>query len=307
MRRLAENTNVNVRYIIVVFLFLGRLTIFGQDDLLDLFDEQPTTEYTYATFKTTRIINAQSIENPAKGTLIFLIQHRFGRLNTGAYNFFGLDQSTIRLGFEYGVTDRLAIGIGRSSHLKTFDGFIKYKILRQSTGLRKMPISLTYYGSTDLTSLKWEDMGVEDRTNYFSSRMAFTHQLLVTRKFSNRFSLQLMPTLVHKNLVKYEIDKNNIYSLGLGSRIKITNRTAINLEYFFVFPDQIHTEYDNSLSLGFDIETGGHVFQLVFTNSRAIYDSGYITDTQGSWLNGDIYFGFNISRVFTVVKPKTFK
>ena len=307
MKQLANITNMNIRYIIVVLVILSQFTLQSQEDLLDLFDDEPTTNYTYATFKTTRIINAQSIENPAKGTLIFLIQHRFGRLNTGAYNFFGLDQSTIRLGFEYGITDKLAIGIGRSSHMKTFDGFIKYKILRQSTGLRKMPLSLTYYGSMDLTSLKWKDMGVENRTNYFSSRISYTHQLLVTRKFSNAFSFQLMPTLVHKNLVEYNIDKNDIFSLGLGGRIKITNRTAINFEYFLVFPNQIHTEYDNSLSIGFDIETGGHVFQLIFTNSRAIYDSGYITETHGSWLNGDVYFGFNRSRTFSIIKPKTFK
>lgn len=291
-----------INFIVVIFLICP-IGIEAQDTL----KEKPEIHYTKTTFEATRIINAQSIENPERGVLIFLIQHRFGRLNTGAYNFFGLDQSTIRLGFEYGITKRLAIGIGRSSHLKTFDGFVKYKILRQSTGAKTMPISLSYYGSMDLTSLKWEDMGVENRTNYFSSRIAYTHQLLIARKFSNAFSLQLMPTLVHKNLVKYEVDKNDIFSMGLGGKIKITENTAVNLEYFFVFPNQIHSEYDNSFSIGFDFNTGGHVFQLVFTNSKAIYDSGYITDTHGSWLNGDVYFGFNISRNFTIFSPWRFK
>ncbi len=148
-----------MKKIILILLIIGQFTGLAQDTIKET-SETKTIEYAQATFKTTRIINAQSIENPERGTLIFLIQHRFGRLNTGAYNFFGLDQSTIRLGFEYGITKRLAIGIGRSSHLKTFDGFVKYKILRQSTGAKKMPLSLTYYGSMDLTSLKWEDMGV---------------------------------------------------------------------------------------------------------------------------------------------------
>ena len=169
---------------------------------MDLLGDQPkTTDYTYATFKTTRIINSQSVENPAEGVLMFLIQHRFGRINTGAYEFFGLDQATIRLGLEYGITKRLAVGVGRSSYQKTYDGFLKYKILRQSTGLRKMPLSMSYYVSTAITSLKWEDMGVEDRTNYFSSRVSYTHQLLIARKFSKALSIQLIPTLIHKNLV----------------------------------------------------------------------------------------------------------
>jgi hypothetical protein len=294
-------------------LLLGLLMLSGwsysQDDLMDLFDDdEETVEYAYATFKTTRIINSQSIENPANGVLLFLIQHRFGRLNTGLYELFGLDQATIRLGLEYGITDRLAVGFGRSSFQKTYDGFLKYKIFRQSSGASKMPISLIYYAGMDFNSLKWSDMGVdENRTNYFSSRMAYTHQLLIARKFSNNFSLQLMPTLVHKNLVPTKNDQNNIFSMGVGGRIKFTNRTSLNAEYYYVLPNQVTWEYDNSLSIGFDIETGGHVFQLVFSNSVAMFERGFINETQGEWANGDVYFGFNISRVFTIKKPKTFK
>ncbi len=297
----------NFIYILVVFWGLGNV-VAAQDDLMDLLgNDEPTTNYTYATFKTTRVINAQSVENPAAGVLIFLIQHRFGRLNSGAYELFGLDQATLRLGFEYGITDRLAIGIGRSTYQKTYDGFVKYKIFRQSTGLKEMPVTLIYIATTDIISLKWEDYTNPDRTNYFSSRMSYTHQLLLARKFNKKLSLQLMPTLVHKNLVKYEEDKNNIYSVGIGGRFKITNRTSFNAEYFYVIPDQIHSDYDNSLSLGFDIETGGHVFQLIFTNSKAMFDRGFITETQGKWGNGDVYFGFNISRVFTLKKQGAIK
>jgi hypothetical protein len=297
------------RYLIIGFLTIFfQVTLSAQDDLMDLLSsEQETVDYAYATFKTTRVINSHSVENPAPGVLLFLIQHRFGRLNTGAYELFGLDQASIRLGLEYGITDRLSVGVGRSSFEKTFDGFVKYKILRQSSGARKMPITLSYYGSATITSLKWEDMGVDERTNYFSSRMAYTHMLLIARKFSSSISIQVMPTWVHKNLVPTMEDQNDILSVGIGGRVKLTNRMSINAEYFYTPPDQISYDFNQPFSLGFDIETGGHVFQLHFSNAQAFFDNGYLTETQGEWTKGDIYFGFNISRVFTIKKPAEFK
>lgn len=289
-------------------LIMSIYSLKAQDDLMALFDEEEaTTEYTYATFKTTRVINSHSIENPAPGVLLFMIQHRFGQVNTGPYELFGLDQATIRLGFEYGVNDRLSLGIGRSSFGKTYDGFAKFKVLRQSTGIVNMPLTLSYYASTAVTSLKWQDLGVEERTNYFSSRMTFTHQLLIARKFSSAVSIQLMPTLVHKNLVKTTEDENDIFSLGIGGRVKLTNRMSLNAEYFYTPTSQISYDFDQPFSFGFDIETGGHVFQLHFSNAKAFFDSGYITETRGEWTNGDIYFGFNISRVFTIRKPESFR
>lgn len=292
----------------LLVLFFGFMAsqVRAQDDLMSLLDsEEETVDYTYATFKTTRVVLGQSVENPAPGVLLFLIQHHFGRVNSGAYEFWGLDQATIRLGFEYGINDWLTVGIGRSSYKKTFDGFVKAKILKQSTGAVNMPITLSYFASTSLTSLKWQE---PERKNYFTSRMAFTHQLLLARKFSPAFSLQITPTLVHKNLVPAGEDKNDIFATGIGGRLKLTPRISLNAEYFYVFPDQILTnEYDNALSFGFDIETGGHVFQLFFTNANPIFESGFITETQGQWTEGDIYFGFNISRVFTIVKPDAFK
>jgi hypothetical protein len=289
-------------------LIMSFYSLKAQDDLLALFeDEEPTTEYTFASFKTTRVINSHSIENPAPGVLLFMIQHRFGQVNTGIYELFGLDQATIRLGFEYGVNDRLSLGFGRSSFEKTYDGFAKYKLLRQSTGIVNMPLTLSYYASTAITSLKWQDLGVEERTNYFSSRMAFTHQLLIARKFSSAVSLQLMPTLVHKNLVNTIDDENDIFSVGIGGRVKLTNRMSLNAEYFYTPTSQISYDFDQPFSFGFDIETGGHVFQLHFSNAKAFFDSGYLTETIGEWTNGDIYFGFNISRVFTIRKPESFR
>lgn len=289
-----------------VFICLATSKLNAQTDLMDLFGDEPeTVEFETATFKTTRLVLGHSIENPAPGVLMFLIQHHFGKINSGAYEFWGLDQANIRLGFEYGINDRLAVGIGRSSYKKTFDGFIKGKILRQSTGAKVMPIAVTYFGSISLNSLKWAE---PDRENYFSSRLAFTHQLLIARKFSPGLSFQITPTLVHKNLVLTEEDKNDIFATGFGGRVKLSSRASLNAEYWYVFPDQIiSTPTDNSFSIGFDLETGGHVFQLFCTNSDPIFESGFITETAGKWNKGDVYFGFNISRVFTIVKPKAFK
>ena len=281
---------------------------FAQDEgesLLDLLGEEETTNYASASFKTTRIINSQSIENVAEGVLDFKISHRFGRVNGGLGEFFGLDQATIRLGLDYGITDRLMIGIGRSTVQKAIDGFAKYKLLRQSSGKKNMPVTLSLYSSIMVNAQAWAN---PERENYFSSRLFYTHQILLGRKFSSGTSLMLMPTVVHRNLVESTAIENTVYALGIGGRQKLTNRLALTFEYIYVLPDQIADIYTNSLSIGFDIETGGHVFQLHFTNSLGMMDKQYITETTGEWGAGDIHFGFNISRVFTLKdtreKPK---
>ncbi len=270
----------------------------AQDDLLSLIDEdEPVTTYAEAGFKTTRVINSHSFENTAGGVLDVKISHRFGFLNSGAYNLFGLDDATIRIGADYGITDRIMVGMGRSSVGKTYDAFAKYKFLRQSSGARKMPVSAAYVASIAVQTLKWADPA---RDNYFSSRLYYTHQLLLGRKFSESFSLQLMPTLVHRNLVLNDTDVHDVLAMGAAVRQKLTKRLALNAEYYYNLPDQLEDGFRNSLSIGFDIETGGHVFQLHFTNSTAMIEKGFITETTGNWLDGDIHFGFNISRVFTV-------
>jgi hypothetical protein len=276
---------------------------FAQDEpsLMDLLGEDTEINYAAFTFKSTRVINGHSIENAAKGVMDFRISHRFGRVNSGAAELYGLDVSTIRLGFEYGVTDRLMVGLGRSSFNKVFDGFAKFKILRQSTGAKKMPISLSVFSSVALETVAWAN---PDRENFFSSRLYYAHQILIARKFSKALSLQLSPTLVHRNLVQTNAEKNDVLALGFGGRQKITNRTSFNFEYFYVLPNQIAEGLYDSFSVGFDVETGGHVFQLHFTNSTPMIEKGFITETSGNWSKGDVHFGFNISRVFTVVKAK---
>ncbi len=295
--------------LIVFLLSLNFLTAQKEEDLLSMLGEEETTDYTTATFKTNRIINGHSIENTAGGILDFKISHRFTPLRQGLYDLVGLDGASIRFGFDYGITDRLMIGVGRSSKEKIYDGFAKYKVLRQSTGKKTMPISLSYLIDAQIKSIKFSD---SDRENFFSQRLYYTHQLLIAKKFNERVSLQLMPTLIHRNLTLTKEDKNDVISIGVGGRYKLTKRVALNAEYYYVLPNQLATTYYNSLSLGFDIETGGHVFQLHFTNSQDMTYKGFITETSEDWffkgtdgqmLSG-IRFGFNISRVFTVNRPK---
>ena len=295
----------NSFFLCLAIFLLALAPAFSQDDLMDLFgEEEPTTEFAYATFKTTRIAVGQSIENPPNGNLIFVVSHHFGTVNQGAYEFFGLDQATTRIGFEYGVNDWLALGIGRSTMNKTFDGFVKVKLLRQKSGARNFPFSLSYFGSTAVHTLKWQD---PDRKNYFTSRMSYAHQLLIARKFSNTFSFQLMPTMIHRNLVPREIDQNDVFALGAGGRVKISKRVSVNAEYYYLLPGQTADDFYDTFTIGFDIETGGHVFQLFATNGRGAIEEYYIPQTSGSWLNGDIHIGFNITRAFTIKKPKTFR
>jgi hypothetical protein len=281
----------------------------AQDDLLSMLGEEKTTDYATASFKTDRIINGHSIENTAAGVLDFKISHRFGPVRQSVYDFFGLDGATIRIGFDYGITNRLMVGIGRNSNEKIFDGFLKYRILRQSTGKRNMPVSLSYLIDGQIKTVKFSDT---ERDNKFSSRLFYTHQLLLARKFNNSITLQLMPTLIHRNLVATPEDKNDVMAMGIGGRIKLTKRVAFNAEYYYVPDGQITTNFAQSLSVGVDIETGGHVFQLHFTNTNDMTYKGFITETQEDWffkndedrLLSGIRFGFNISRVFTVKKPK---
>ena len=290
------------RHFLLLFALLlcSQWLVAQEEDLLSMLGEEKTTDFATASFKTNRIINGHSIENTAAGVLDFKISHRFGPVRQGVYDMFGLDAATIRIGFDYGITDRLMIGIGRNGNEKIIDGFAKYKILRQSTGKRNMPVSLSYLVDAQIKTVKFSD---QTRENLFSSRLYYTHQLLIGRKFNNAFTLQLMPTLLHRNLVETKAEKNDVLAMGVAGRIKLTKRVTINAEYYYVLPDQIRPEYTNVLSLGFDIETGGHVFQLHFTNSTDMTYKGFITETTDQWFDG-VRFGFNISRVFTIVKPK---
>lgn len=300
-------TLLTVGFLFVLFSFSSS----AQEDLLELLNAQEDSvrNYTIATFKTTRLVSGHSVETNAEGVLNFMIGHRFGALNTGWRDLWGLDNATVRLGFDYGITDNINIGIGRSSFQKTFDGTFKWKFLRQQSGYKNIPLTATAVAAVYLNSSEWSN---PDRDNLFSSRLAYHYALLVARKFGESVSLQLMPTVVHRNLVPTEEDKNTIVSIGAGTSIKVTNSLRFNAEYYFIPDGQIASDIGglkvrNSLSFGVDLETGGHVFQLHLTNSRGMTEKYLVGENIGSWGNGDIHFGFNVSRVFTLKKPKEFR
>lgn len=294
--------------ILLLFFLSGINPAFAQKEdtssMLSMLDDEesaPTVDYAKASFKTNRIINLHSIENTAPGVLDVKISHRFGIINQGVYDIFGLDVAQMRIGYDLGLTDRLAIGGGRSTLDKTFDGFIKYKLLRQSSGKRSMPLSVSAVAGMSLKTIKFAD---PDRVNYFWSRAYYNFHILLARKFSEAFTLQLTPSLVHRNLVKTRAESNNVYALGIGARQKITKRLSVNLEYIYVLPDQLADEFVNALSIGFDLETGGHVFQMHFTNSQGMNENAFITETINKWDKFEFRFGFNLARVFTLWDPK---
>jgi hypothetical protein len=277
------------------------------DDLMNMLDDPEAKngrkEYVTATFKATRLINGHSIENLGAGVLDFRISHRFNTLNTGIKDFFGLDGATTKIGFDYGITNWLMIGIGRSSFEKEYDGYIKAKILRQTTDNR-MPVSVSYIGSGMIKTMEVTmPAGQEYHT---SNRVAYANQVLIARKFSDVLSLQLMPTHIHYNLVKSRVDPNDLFAIGIGGRLKLNRRVSLNAEWYYR-PGNVPQDTRNALSIGFDIETGGHVFQLHFTNSTGMTERTFVGQTTGNWADGDVRFGFNISRVFTIVRPKEFK
>ncbi|HMZ90531.1 MAG TPA: DUF5777 family beta-barrel protein [Chitinophagales bacterium] len=284
------------KLLIVLLLLVGlNATAKAQDDLLSMLgDDSTTTEYVKNAFKSSRVINGQSMEMIPKGALDFRILHRFGEVSGGAYEFFGLDQASMRMGFDYGILKNLSVGVGRSTAQKELDGFVKYRILQQSTGAKVMPFSLVYVGGVTCNGMKWADTSV---TNYFTSRLAFYNQLVIGRKFNESITLQLSPTFLHRNLVIYDADPSDIYSLGVGGRVKVTRRIALTGDYFYVFNNNDSTAV-NPLSIGVDIETGGHVFQLHFSNCVGMNERAFLLDTKGQWSKAEVRFGFNLSRIF---------
>jgi len=273
-------------------------TAIAQPDLLDVLNEgvEAPTVPVSATFKDTRVINVQSNETAASGVLHFVIAHRFGRLNEGAYALWGLDNASMKMSFDYGLTDRLQVGVGRSTLGKTYEASAKLRLLRQTTGGRAFPFSLTLFSSAFCTGTRWPD---PERTNYFTSRLSFVHQAVFARKVSDDLSVVLVPSMTHRNLVSTPDVAHDVYTVGLGGRYKLTSRLSLNGE-LHVFAAGRTPDMKPSASIGCDIETGGHVFQLHLTNSSGMFESAFLTQTAGTWGAGDIYFGFNLSRVFTV-------
>jgi hypothetical protein len=302
--------------LLVVLLILCSVKAISQDVNLDsLLDSeekaknQNKTQRTIATFKTTRLIDGHTVETTQGGVLDVKISHRFGQFNDGFYNMFGLDEASIRLGMDYGLTNRLTVGGGRSSYQKLYDGYLKYRLLWQSEGKKNIPVSITLLAAaafeTDTAAMKNEKkISVSPTT---ADKFSYAYQVLIARKFSPAFSLQLMPSLVHENLVDSSATSNDIFAIGAGTRIKLTQRSSISLEYFYTFPGTRLPGTYNTFSIGYEIETGGHVFQIHFSNSTGMTEKTFIAENYGRWSKGDIHLGFNISRVFTIRKPKDMK
>lgn len=291
--------------IVIFLLLISENVLNSQTDLLNMLDSisPKETQYTYGTFKSTRVVNGQSIERMPEKQLDFRVSHRFGLVSQGYYQFFGLDEGNMFLSLEYGIKDWIMVGLNRASTEKTVSGFTKFSIIRQSTGVINMPISLSYFASASMNGLTFIN---PVQNNDFYSRLTYTHQLLIARKFNEHFSLQISPTLIHRNIVPTVFEKNDLYAIGFSGRYKITRRIAFNVEYYPVYrpPLSNPNQYENSFAIGFDIETGGHVFQILVSNSVGMIEKAFIGETTDSWMKGNLHLGFNISRVFSFKKGK---
>ncbi len=284
-----------------IFSFLPT-KLFAQDDLLAMVGEdKPTKELVKYAFKSPRVINAHSMEFLNPGTLDFRILHRFGQLDQGYKNFFGLDQASMRMGFDYGIAKSLMVGLGRSTFKKEVDGYLKFAPIRQATGHHSFPFSVVAVAGMTINTTPFADTSIQ---NYFTSRLAYYFQLIIGRKFSESFTLQFSPTMVHNNIVPLSTQPNDIYALGIGGRLKLSKRLALTWDYSYLFNGIEQNINYNPLSVGIDIETGGHVFQLHFSNTTGMNERAFITETTNTWGKGEIRFGFNLSRVFQIKKKK---
>jgi hypothetical protein len=275
---------------------VGFFAIAQDGSMLDGLEDAPETEKVISAFKSPRVINQHSMEMLHKGALDFRILHRFGRIDRGLYDLFGLDQASMRMSFDYGVTQDFTVGVGRSTRNKEVDGFVKYRILSQTKGAKSFPFSLVWVSGMTINGLK--DPFGPDIDGTLTRRSAYYHQAILGRKFNDNFSLQLTPTIVHRNLTTSTVNPNTLYGLGLGARYKVSKRVALVIDYVHAFNRFPATITNNPLSLGVDIETGGHVFQLHISNAVGMNERSFISDSNASWLDGGIQLGFNLSRVF---------
>jgi Membrane bound beta barrel domain (DUF5777) len=284
---------------IVIALF-----VFGfasaQDDLFKSLDSIQTKEkeITPYAFKGLQICNMQSTKLPAKGEWYVLISHRFGDLTNGLDNFFGLDEAATKIGGIYGATNWLSLGVSRHRNDKIYELAVKYKMVNQMVD--GFPVTIVGYNTMDINSALEKAANPELK---FTNRLAFTTQLLISRKFSDILSFQLAPIFVHKNLYDDTRDQKDLFLIGAGGRCKLSKRMSLNLEYAARtnLTKDFTSPYKNPLSLGLDIETGGHVFQMVFANSQPMNDVAFLSNSNGKWntnRGGGIYFGFNMYRVF---------
>jgi hypothetical protein len=290
-------------YLIVFLVSAALFQSYAQDDLMKQLESQskPVREPVIATFKSTKIINMQTNETEKKRNLDFRVSHLFGNFGKesggGAHNLYGLDQSAdIRIAFHYGITNKLMAGVSRSKREENIEGELKYRLLEQTTD-DKSPIAITLFGQSAMTA-KQNDTTLH-LYDEFAHRMSYCAQVIIARKFSPRFSFEVVPSYVHRNLVMTG-DENDSYSVGAGFRYKFTMSASVIADYFYTFnrPELTKNDHYDPLGIGFEIETGGHVFAMMFTNASGILESDYIPNTTDTWSKGGYKFAFNISRTF---------
>lgn len=286
---------------LAAILILLSIKIQAQDLLTDLPQEKTKKEIVKNAFKSTRVINGHSMEFLSPGTMDFRILHRFGLVNEGVKNFYGLDQASMRMGFDFGLLQNLMLGVGRSTFKKEIDGFVKYAPKMQSRGSSSFPVTIACVAGMAVNTLPFANPAIQNDGAY---RLSYYFQTIVGRKFSDVFTAQITPTVVHSNLVPVTGQPNDVFSLGLGGRYKFTKRMALTWDYFYLLNGVTKKVNYNPLSLGVDIETGGHVFQLHFSNATGMNERAFITETTNTWGKGEIRWGFNLSRMFQIKKNK---
>lgn len=288
-----------MKIIFIMPVFLLSMNVLAQDDLLSLIESNNPQKREIVTnaFKSSRVINGHSMEFIGKGVLDLRILHRFGTINSGFNNLFGLDQASMRFGLDFGIFNNLTLGFGRSNVGKEWDGFIKFRPVAQAKGTGAFPVSIVAVSGLTYTTVPWAD---KQRLNFESSRFAFYNLLIIGRKFSESFSMQLAPVFVHRNLVSLAREENDAYAIGIGVRYKFSKRTALVVDHHYIIKGIDKNIYSDPTSIGLDIETGGHVFQLHFSNATGMNEKAFITNTTGDWSKMEIRFGFNLSRVFTL-------
>ena len=298
----------NIIFLIIYFFSINLFSQESLESILSEIDDSESSSAVTSTFKSTRIINGHSVELASPKSLEFRIAHRFGPINNGFYDIFGLDAATIKMSFEYGINDKMMAGFGRSSYQKSYDIFFKIALMKQTKGVNSKPFSLYYVNSESINTLRY------DPKISFQNRISYSHQLLLAKKINDKFAFQLSPSLVFSDFENY--DKHSFFIVGAAGKYMLSKRMALNIEYFYRLKHEndnsvgyinIFENNYNSLSIGIDIETGGHVFQLHFSNSSPMIEKGFLLETNKSWSDGTIHFGFNISREFSIGKKSSKK
>jgi hypothetical protein len=295
------------RFALLLVALMVSFAAFSQDDLESMLlgEMEEPVDYTLGTFLSSHVLNSHSSELIDKNGISFRVAHKFGKLNTGANHFFGFDNSNSFLEMDYAIANWWNVGVGRATLGEQTAGFTKFRLLRQSTGARVMPVSMTAIAHVEYGTQHFDD---EVRNSNKEDRFDYTSQLLIARKFSNRLSLQMMPTYIHHNLVDTKLDKNDVAAVGFGASCKIYNNLRANAEYYLVQDHDTPTmEYFNPLSFGICYQTSRHAFEVYVTNAQGITESSYIANTTNDFFKGDVRIGFNISTVFTLGRKASAK